>query len=76
MTNNNNNSTASSWHNFLKQNDNKTELFQFLVIRVAQMSAPNLVIITNGPAVLSIDEAGRQDLDKLIAASLCMPNML
>ena len=57
-------SIPSNWHNFLRHNDNKTELFQFLADRVAQMSAPNLVIVTKGPAVLSTHETGLQGLDK------------
>ena len=58
------NTVPSNWRNFLRHNDNKTELFQLLAHTVSQMSAPNLVIVTKGPSVLSTDEACLQGLDK------------
>ena len=60
----NKNTIPSNWWNFLRCSDNKIELFQFLADKVVQMSAPNLVIVTKGPAVLSTHETGLQGLDK------------
>ena len=60
----NKNTMPSNWHNFLRHNDNKTELYHFLADKVAQMSAPNMVIVTKGPAVLSTHETGLDGLDK------------
>eukprot|EP00745_Piridium_sociabile_P026562 TRINITY_DN4240_c0_g2_i9.p1 TRINITY_DN4240_c0_g2~~TRINITY_DN4240_c0_g2_i9.p1 ORF type:complete len:1084 (-),score=281.98 TRINITY_DN4240_c0_g2_i9:490-3741(-) len=36
----------SNWRNFLRDNDNKTELFNFLADKIAQMATPNVVIVT------------------------------
>eukprot|EP00058_Branchiostoma_floridae_P021206 XP_002606696.1 hypothetical protein BRAFLDRAFT_72537 [Branchiostoma floridae] len=36
----------SNWRNFLRESDNKTELFRFLADKITQMSTPNLVIVT------------------------------
>jgi len=35
-----------NWQNFLRNNDNKTELFNFLADKISQMSTPNTVIVT------------------------------
>ena len=40
----NTNTMPSNWHNFLRHNENKTELYHFLTDKVAQMFAPNLVL--------------------------------
>ena len=56
------NAIPSSWHNFLRHDDNKTELYQFLADRVAQMSAENTVFVTKGSAVLSTQEADLEGL--------------
>ena len=55
-----------SWilHKFLRHEDNKTELYQFLADRVAQMSAGNTVNVTKGSAVLSTQEADLEGLQK------------
>ena len=52
------NRVPSNWRNLLRHSDNKLELFQFLVEMIAQMLRPNLVIVTNGPDVLSTHEIG------------------
>ena len=43
----------SNWRNFLRDNDNKTELFNFLADNIAKMSAPNVVIVTKEQDALS-----------------------
>ena len=58
------NTIPSNWRNFLRHDANKTELFQFLADKVAQMSATNVVIATKGSAVLSTHEASLQGLEK------------
>lgn len=62
----NKNTIPINWHKFLRHNDNKTELYHFLANKVAQMFAPNMVIVTKAPAVSR----------KWTAAYLCKPNML
>lgn len=42
-----------NWQNFLRDNDNKTELFNFLAQKIAQMSTPNIVIVTKEDDVAS-----------------------
>ena len=58
-----NNTVPSHWCNFLRHSDNKMELFQFLAEMIAQMLTPNLVVVTNGPDVLSTHESGLNGLD-------------
>ena len=36
----------SNWRNFLRENDNKVELFNFLADKIAHMSSQNVVIVT------------------------------
>ena len=36
----------SNWQNFLRENDNKVELFNFLADKIARVAAPNVVIVT------------------------------
>ena len=36
-----------NWRNFLRENDNKAELFKFLADRIARLAIPNVVIVTN-----------------------------
>ena len=36
----------SNWQNFLRVNDNKVELFNFLADKIAHMSSQNVVIVT------------------------------
>ena len=36
----------SNWRNFLGDNGNKTDLFNFLAAKIQQMSSPNMVIVT------------------------------
>ena len=45
----------SNWHNFLRDNDNKTDLFNFLADKIEQMPSPNtgMVIVTKEENVLS-----------------------
>ena len=43
----------SNWRNFLRDNDNKTDLFNFLADKIEQMSSPNMVIVTKEDNVLS-----------------------
>lgn len=45
----------SNWRNFLRDSDNKTELFRFLADKIAHMSTPNLVIVTKDENVACND---------------------
>ena len=36
----------SNWRNFFRDNDNKTDLFNFLADKIEQMPSPNMVIVT------------------------------
>ncbi|KAJ8405993.1 hypothetical protein AAFF_G00308810 [Aldrovandia affinis] len=36
----------SNWRNFLRENDNKAELFNFLADKIAHVATPNVVIVT------------------------------
>ena len=36
----------SNWRNFLRDNNNKTEIFKFLADKITQMSATNMIIVT------------------------------
>ncbi|KAJ8358245.1 hypothetical protein AAFF_G00020150 [Aldrovandia affinis] len=36
----------SNWRNFLRENDNKAELFNFLADKIARVATPNVVIVT------------------------------
>ena len=60
----NKNKVSSNWRNFLRHNDNKTDLFHFLADKIAQMTVPNIVVVTKGPDVLSTSETCRNHLDK------------
>lgn len=57
------NTIPSNWHNFLRHNDNKSELFHFLAEKIAQMSVPNLVIVTKGPQALSTPKVSLSELN-------------
>ena len=50
------NTVPSNRRNILRHSDNRVELFQLFVKMIAQMLAPYLVIVTNGPAILSTHE--------------------
>ena len=43
----------SNWRNLLRDNDNKTDLFNFLTDKIEQMPSPNMVIVTKEENVLS-----------------------
>ena len=43
----------SNWRNFLRDNDNKTDIFNFLADKIEQMPSPNMVIVTKEDNVLS-----------------------
>ena len=43
----------SNWRNFLRYNDNKTDIFNFLADKIEQMPSPNMVIVTKEENVLS-----------------------
>ena len=68
------NTIPSNWQNFLRHNDNKSELFHFLADKIVQMSVPNLVMVTKGPQALSthkvslaeLDECSHEEADKCI----------
>ena len=60
----NKNKVPSNWHNFLRHNDNKTDLFHFLADKIAQMTVPNMVVVTKGPDVLSTSETSLVSLNK------------
>lgn len=59
----NKNTIPIYWHKFLRHNDNKTELYHFLANKVAQMFAPNMVIVTKASAVLSAHGTGLDGLN-------------
>ena len=42
-----------SWQRFLRDSDNKTELFHFLADKIAEVCNSNTVIVTKGETVLS-----------------------
>ena len=44
--------TPRSWNNFLRVNENKTELFSFLAERIASLNPSKLVCVTQGENVL------------------------
>ena len=51
----------SKWQTFLRENDNKAELFNFLADKIAGMATPNVVIVTKEEDAISnstIDLAG------------------
>ena len=60
----NKNKVPSNWCNSLRHNDNKTDLFHFLADKIAQMTVPNIVVVTKGTNVLSISETCLDHLDK------------
>ena len=60
----NKNKVLSNWRNFLRHNDNKTDLFNFLADKIADMTVPNLVVATKGPDVLSTSETCLDRLNK------------
>lgn len=60
----NKNKVPSNWRNFLRHNDNKTDLFHFLADKIAHMTVPNMVVVTKGPDVLSTSETNLDSLDK------------
>ncbi|KAJ8340119.1 hypothetical protein SKAU_G00347520 [Synaphobranchus kaupii] len=60
----NKNKVPSNWRNFLRHNDNKTDLFHFLADKIAHMTVPNMVVVTKGPDVLSTSETSLDSLDK------------
>ena len=43
----------SNWSNFLRNNDNNTDLFNFLADKIEQMPSPNMVIVTKEENALS-----------------------
>ena len=43
----------SNWRNFLGDNDNKTDLFNFLADKIEHMPSPNMVIVTKEENALS-----------------------
>ena len=59
----NKNKVPSNWCNFLRHNDNKTDLFHFLADKIAHMTVPNMVV-TKGPDVLTTSETSLDSLDK------------
>ena len=51
-----------NWQNFMRDNDNKTELFIFLADKVAQMSARNKVIVTKEDDAVSTQTINMEEL--------------
>ncbi len=41
-----------NWRSFLRDNDNKTELFEFLADKIVTLCLENVVIVTKGEHVL------------------------
>ena len=52
----------SSWNNFLRQDDNKTELFEFLAGHIENTEMPNTVIVTKGESVVSNTDIDKHEL--------------
>ncbi|KAK1894215.1 Nicotinate phosphoribosyltransferase [Dissostichus eleginoides] len=52
----------SNWQSFLRDNDNKTELFHYLADKIAQMSAQNVVIVTKEENALSTQTMSLDEL--------------
>ena len=51
-----------NWQNFVRDNDNKTELFIFLADKIAQMSARNKVIVTKEDDAVSTQTINMEEL--------------
>nr|XP_014351797.1 PREDICTED: uncharacterized protein LOC106706003 [Latimeria chalumnae] len=45
--------TPTNWRSFLRNDNNKTELFHFLVDKIAEISTTNTVIMTKGENIIS-----------------------
>lgn len=60
----NKNKVPSNRCNFLRHNDNKTDLFHFLADKITHLTVPNMVVVTKGPNVLSTFETCLGSLDK------------
>ena len=45
--------TPSNWKNFLRDDDNKTELFSFLASKICQVVAESTIVVTNGEEIVS-----------------------
>ena len=60
----NKNKVPSNWRNSLRHNDDKTDLFHFLADKLAQMTVPNVVVVTKGIDVLSTSDTCLDRLDK------------
>ena len=43
----------SNWKNFLRDDDNKTELFSFLARKIYQVVAESTIVVTNGEEIVS-----------------------
>ena len=52
----------SSWNNFLRQDDNKTELFEFLAALIERIETLNKVVVTKGNDVISNTDIDKHDL--------------
>ena len=52
----------SSWNNFLRQDDNKTELFAFIATHIENTETLNTVIITKGEDVVSNTYINKNEL--------------
>ena len=44
--------TPTNWTSFLRDDDNKTELFQFLAVRICQIQTTSTIIVTNEGCVI------------------------
>ena len=51
-----------NWQNFVRDNDNKTELFIFLADKTAQMSARNKVIVTKEDDAVSTETINIEEM--------------
>ncbi len=47
--------TPTNWTSFLRDDDNKTELFQFLAVRICQTQTTSTIIVTNEGCVICND---------------------
>ena len=69
----------SNWRNFLKDNDNKYKLFNFLVDKIACVATLNVVIVTKDDNAVNNHTIWQEwhhvVMNKLTCRSLCMPCM-
>ena len=58
-----NSKTPTNWQSFVRDTNNKTELFSFLAEIISQTPVVNTVISTKGPSIVSNKETSKDNLD-------------